>query len=162
MHLCQVLQLFLRVRRFLLDLALCFSTRAASRLVIGPGAVNGGRGRSSGEQHNFLRVTVKHLVSPRSGEENRSNIQVNISQLMGYFGWTKRSQGMSPQVPGFFLNDWEEAGGGEIYVRPESTVGSGVSALCLVSCHRLLYSSRTLIPASRTTSIIHSFVYSLT
>lgn len=47
------------------------------------GTVNGGRGRSSGEQHNFVIVTVKNLVSHRSGEENRSNIRVNISQLMG-------------------------------------------------------------------------------
>lgn len=157
----QALQLFLRIRCLLLDLALCFSTWAASGLVTDPGAVNGGRGTSS-EVHIFVIVTVKNLVSPRSGEENRSNIQVNISQLMGYFGWSQRSQGMSPQAPGFSLKDWKEVGGGNVCVRPESTVGSGVSALYLMSFPRWLDSSRTLIPASSTTSIIHSSVYSVT
>lgn len=123
MPLSQALHRFPRIRCFMLDWALCFSTRAASGLVTGPGAVNGGRGTSSGELHICVTVTVKNLVSPRSGEENRSNIQVNISQRMEYFGWSQRSQGMSPQAPGFSLKDGKEVGGGKV------CVGSGVSAL---------------------------------
>jgi hypothetical protein len=60
----------------------------------------GSRGTTWGGQNHFVTVTLKNLVSPRTGEENESHIPINICQLMERFGWS-RSQGMYPPGPGF-------------------------------------------------------------
>lgn len=36
---------------------------------------------------------------------------------------------MYPQAPGFSLQEWKDVAGGKVCVRPESPVGSGLSAL---------------------------------